>query len=433
MKKNKFYLLTSIFLCSSCSITNLITPKAKVLKEPAAFRSSVTKTLNFEELAQNVREFAANFSFESAKTLDNKTANNVVSPFSMFSALAVASACSNGNTKQELLHALHTSNSLLDSEFANLYSSSNVESTMRDDNKVIKKEQITNSIWIDKNVNFNESILSKLADYFYCYSLSVDFKNQNEKANRQMSKFVEEKTNRLIAPDFDFDTLTKFTILNTLYLKSLWNQYSENINLSDEKYTFTNRDGSTKDLQLFNNGYKIGKIYKGDKYSAYFAETHQKDRIKFIVPNDGVNLEDVINSENILEVNNQDFEGVDDENRILYHTRTYFPGFEAETDINAKSILQAMGINDLFTPACDFSGLLNEDVFCDQVKHVAKLKVDKKGIEGAAYTAVHLMGAAGPLEGYEDVYEDFIVDKSFYYVISDHNNIPVFSGIVNKI
>ena len=433
MKNKKIYLLTSLLLCSSCSIVNFLTPKAKVLKEPGAFRTSVKKTLEFEELSQNVRDFAANFSFESAKFLDNKAENNVVSPFSMFSALAVASACSSGDTRTQLLDALHTNISLLNNEFANLYSASNVESTIGDTNKTIKKEQITNSIWLDKNVNFNESVLNKLAQYFYCYSLSVDFKNQNQKANRQMSKFVEENTNGLISPNFDFDILTKFTILNTLYLKSLWNQYSFNIDLTSEKYTFTNRDGTTKTLNLFDNNYKIGKIYKGENFSSYFARTKAGDRIKFVVPNDGVNLEDVITSENILEINNQTYEGIDEENKFLYHTRAYFPGFEAQTDIDAKAILQKMGVNDLFTPVCNFSGFIDENVYCNQVKHVANLKVDKKGIEGAAFTAVPLVGAAGPLDGYTDIYEDFVVDKSFYYVISDHNNIPVFSGIVNKI
>ena len=433
MKNKKLYLLTSIFLCSSCSIVNLFTPKAKVLKEPVAFRNSIKKTANFDELAQNVRDFSANFSVESSKELDDKKANNVVSPLSMFSALAVASGCSSGNTKQELLSTLKTTDSLLQNEFANLYSDSNYTSSIGSDNKVVKKEELTNSIWLDKNIKFNESVLEKIAEYFYCYSLSVDFKNQNKKANRQMSKFVEEKTNGLIAPNFDFDTLTRFTILNTLYLKSLWNKYSDDLATSDEKFTFTNRDGSTKNINLFMSEYEVGRTYKGENYSSFFAETERGDRIKFIVPNDGVNLEDLITPEVISNVNDQKYVGVDEENKIMYHTKTYFPGFEAETKIDAKDILKKMGVNDLFTSACDFSGFLDEFVYCDEIQHVAKLKVDKKGIEGAAYTAINMKGEAGPLDGYEDVFEEFIVDRSFYYVISDHNNLPVFSGIVNKI
>ena len=266
MKNKKFCLLTSLLLCSSCSIVNFFTPKAKVLKEPVAFRNNIKKTANFDELAQNIRDFSANFAVEGAKQIDNKSSNNVVSPLSMFSALAVASACSKGNTKQELLTALKTSDSLLQNEFANLYSDSNVNSTLDSDNKVAKKEILTNSIWLDKNIKFNEEILKQIAEYFYCYSLTVDFKNQNQKANRQMSKFVEEKTNCLISPKFQFDSLTRFTILNTLYLKSLWNINSD-IESSLEKYTFTNRDGSTKNLNLFMSEYQTGKIYKADNFS----------------------------------------------------------------------------------------------------------------------------------------------------------------------
>ena len=433
MKNKKIYLLTSLFLCSSCSIVNFFTPKAKVLKEPVAFRNNIKKTPDFDELAQNIRTFSADFSVESSKELDDKSSNNVVSPLSMFSALAVASACSSGNTKQELLTTLKTTDLLLQNEFANLYSDSNVESTMGSDNKVVKKELLTNSIWIDKNINFNTEILEQLAEYFYCYSLNVDFRHQSQKANRQISKFVEEKTNGLIAPKFEFDSETRFTILNTLYLKSLWNIYSYNLDNSPDTYTFTNRDGSTKSLNLFMTDYEVGRVFKADNYSSFFAQTARGDRVKFIVPNEGVNLENVITPETILEVNNQEYEGVDEENKIMYKTKTFFPGFEAEADVNANDILKKMGIHDFFDENCDFSGFLDDFVYCDSVQHVAKLKVDKKGIEGAAYTAIDMKGEIAPFDEYENIFEEFVVDKAFYYVVSDHNNLPMFSGIVNKI
>lgn len=145
--KNKFlYLLGSLLLCSSCSIVNFFTPKATILKEPSKFRS-VVKGEKFNALAQNVREFSANFGFESEKVLDNQNQNYAVSPLSMFSALAVASACANGNTKQELLDALKTTDSLLTSEFGNLYAASNVQySAGGEERQTYKKEAMGENI-----------------------------------------------------------------------------------------------------------------------------------------------------------------------------------------------------------------------------------------------------------------------------------------------
>lgn len=431
--KNKLLICTSVLLCSSCSITNLFTPKATVLKEPNTFRS-VVKGANFDKLAQNVRDFSANFSFEAFKELDNFDKNHVISPLSMYSCLAVASACSAGNTKEELLTTLKTSDDLLKDEFANLYAASNRIRSYDSDRKIVKKEELTNSLWLDKNVSFKSETLDMLAEKFYSFSLTVDYRNNAKKANSQMSKFVEEKTNGLLSPKFNFDPDTVLTILNTLYLKSLWDATSEDIQVSNEKYDFANRNGSTTSKNFLLTRYQEGRILRKEKYSSFFAETADGDRVKFIVPNDGFNIEDVVTPEIVSEINDAMYEGLDEENKIMYCTRTHFPGFEAEGDIKAKKILKTMGISDFFIDgACDFSPLTDTHVYCDEVMHEAKLKVDKKGIEGAAYTAAIMKGESAPGFEYEQVYEDFIVDKAFYYVVTDHNNLPVFSGVVNKI
>ena len=57
------------------------------------------------------------------------------------------------------------------------------------------------------------------------------------------------------------------------------------------------------------------------------------------------------------------------------------------------------------------------------------MTVDKSGIEGAAVTLV------GDTEGAEDkiVFEDFVLDRAFGFVITDSRDITLFSGVVNKI
>ena len=431
----KFYLLVSAFLCSSCSLSTLFTPKATILKEPNKFRS-VVRGDNFNALAQNVRDFAANFAFESDKLFNDQSMNYAVSPLSMFSALAVASACADGNTKQELVDALKTTPSLLEDEFANLYSASNVLKTAANKNQVVKKEELTNSLWLDKNVEFNSALLDLLAEKFYSFTVQVDYLHNYKKANKQMSKFVEEKTNGLLSPKFNFDPSTILTILNTLYLKTLWYDTSDDMSTSSETYDFVNRDKSIKPKKLFVTNYQQGRILRSEKYSSFFAQTVSGDRIKFVVPNDGYELEDVINSDTILEVNNATYNGVDELNKTKYYGKTYFPGFEAECDIDAKGTISALGVKDFFTDGvCDFSPLTGgQGVYCDKIMHATKLKVEKRGIEGAAYTAVIMKGESALIEPeYTEIYEDFVVDKAFYYVVSDHNNLPLFSGVVNKI
>ena len=430
--KNK--VLAIIIPC--LSLTGCIFDKHKpdIIKEASQnLRRNVNVNTTAFTLKTALNEFGADFASKAFESDSDITKNKVVSPISMFSVLSVAAECSANNTQTEILNALHTDLNALTSEFPYLYSAANVTRTVgRSDSKIVKKELLTNSIWLDDSVSFKQTMVDKIAEDFYCYAMNAKFRSNPSETNKQMSSFVEDKTDGLIKPEFSFDENTFFTILNTLYFKSLWYIEADNIDKTDVEYDFVNRDGSIDTRKLFKTKLQTGKVLKREKYSSFFAETCSNDRIKFIVPNDGFSLENVINRESILDVLNEDYEGLDLENNICYRNYTYFPGFEAEQKLSSNSILSNLEINDLFNNKCDFSGLTDANVICGDIEHVAKLKVDKKGIEGAAYTVVPLNGASGPLEvTYID--GEFIVDKSFYYIVCDSNNLPLFSGVVNKI
>ena len=94
-----------------------------------------------------------------------------------------------------------------------------------------------------------------------------------------------------------------------------------------------------------------------------------------------------------------------------------------------------MGINDLFSvDECNYSTLTDDSAYCSSVTHVAKLNVDKTGIEGAAVTIMEDDGTAEPPEKeYEDIYLDFIIDRAFGFILSDRYDNTLFSGVVKKV
>lgn len=435
MKKKFLAFIIPCLSLAGCRFSFNLFNRPDVIKEAnQTFRNVLNPKFDTKNVRNSLNEFGADFSYEAFETLTDINKNNVVSPISMFSALSIAAECSLNNTQNEILNALHTDLKTLADEFPSLYSIANVTRSAKDGNtKVFKKEVLTNSIWLDKNISFKQSMVDKIANDFYCYSMNADFKNNNSKTNKQMSSFVKDKTDGLISPNFNLDTNTIFTILNTLYFKSLWNIYADDIEKSEDNYDFTNRDGSKVSDRLFKISLEVGKVLEKEKYSSFFAETCSGDRIKFIVPNEGFSLENAIDRDAILDVISANYDGYDEDSDICYRNTVYFPGFEAEQKLESNNVLKSLGINDLFDENCDFGGLTDEKVVCGEIEHVAKLKVDKKGIEGAAYTLMPLNGASGP--GPDTTYIDgeFIVNKAFYYIICDSNNLPLFSGIVNKI
>ena len=94
--------------------------------------------------------------------------------------------------------------------------------------------------------------------------------------------------------------------------------------------------------------------------------------------------------------------------------------------------VQDLGIQSLLNPTtCDFSSITTDAAFVSKIRHLAKLKVNKTGVEGAAVTYMEAPGSAGPGE-YSDVYETFIVDKEFGFILSEGDTV-LFSGIVTNI
>jgi len=92
------------------------------------------------------------------------------------------------------------------------------------------------------------------------------------------------------------------------------------------------------------------------------------------------------------------------------------PKFTFESSFTMAEILKAMGMLDAFSPtAADFSGITGSPfLFISDVDHKSFVKVDEKGTEAAAATAVVFCGTSVPPEPVE-----MTLDKPFIFLIRD--------------
>ena len=176
-----------------------------------------------------------------------------------------------------------------------------------------------------------------------------------------------------------------------------------------------------------------GRTMNNDDYSAFHTSTNSGFKIYFIKANEGKNIKDVFNKDTInYVVNYKNYVTQDDEKLERYYTQCYFPEYEANGDFDlAKLFKEELNVTSLFSGSCDMSNLTDDDVYCSDFQQIAKLKVDKSGIEGAAVTYMAYAGALGRDE-YTEIHEKFIVDQEFGYVVASDDNI-IFSGIVTNI
>ncbi len=409
----------SFTACSGGKCTELGKP-AKA--EPLTYGNELY-TESFTAFKGKAEDFATRFATGVYEDYEENK-NFAVSPVSVFMALSLAAECAGGDTRGEILSALGVSYDELQANFPTFY-----RSLIRDSNSRVVN--LTNSIWVNEGTQVKQECINALSDTFYSYSYAADFLHDNKNANKAIRKFVKDQTKGVIDHDFALSEETLFTLINTLYLKAIWNNYGRDLPMTDNAYTFTAKDGTTTSKKLVQGYYHGGRVYEAEKYSAFYTQTSNRYKLKFLLPKAGYGVDDVFTAESLATVNAiKDYGSFDEESNIAYETRCFFPEYECSYDGDLTPVLRKMGITTLFDESCDFSTLTDEPCYCSEVKHVTNLIVDKKGIEGAAVVYIPGAGAGAPIE---TVYADFILDRAFGFIITDPHDVTLFSGVVNSI
>lgn len=394
------------------------------------------KQEGYEDFIDKLDAFAAKLTYAVYADSD-KQSNVCISPVSVYMALALAIECANGETRDEILNAVGVTYDEVTNFTKVLYAFSNREyyyTNMLNNKKILAFEELANSVWVDKNITLKEDGINNLANNFNCDLFSVNFKTS--KGEKAINAYIKEKTHGMIDGDIALSPETLITLINTFYLKEVWNEDGDELKFTDEAYDFKNADGSVTNTKLLKGYYFNGNIYQGEGYTSFYTRTEHGFDIKFIVPTDGHTIEEVFTTNNIYNINNLgDYGYIDEENKLLHHTRVFFPEYKASFDGDLAEILKNdFGINGLFDfEQCDFSNVTDEQIACDGVIHKCSIDVNDKGIEGAAVTVMPMAGAPGPLDGYEEVYHDYIVDRAFGFVITDSYGAVLFSGVVNSV
>lgn len=435
--KPVFKTLAVVACTAACALT---LPACNIGKSTQLGKPALAEYPDYKEIVDDgfvsfrkkVDEFSSALAPSIYKTREGE-GNFAVSPVSVYMALSLAAECADGETRTEVLNALGVSYEQLRAHISTLYRSLNNE--IKSGLQVTSSLKLGNSIWVNEGTAVKQDCIDALSDYYFSYSYSADFKNDNGNANKAVRNFVKKQTNGLIDTDFGLSTETLFALINTLYLKSVWNSDGRDLPFAKDKYDFVQSGGTVKNTELLQGYYERGRVYEAETYSTFYTSTLNGYKIKFILPNDGYTADDVFTAENISEANSvSDYNSTDEVNKIRYYTRCLFPEYKAKFDGEIKEVLKSeFGINQLFKiEECNFSALTDEAAYCEKIRHVTTLTVDRKGIEGAAVTVLAGAGAAGPDE-YEEVYRDFVVNKAFGFIITDSRDVALFTGVVNNV
>ncbi len=354
----------------------------------------------------------------------------VMSPVSVYFALALLHYAGDAGVKDEI--EAFTGMSADDFEkTADLFESLDYTYRSLYTDEVEAQLTLSNSVWLDETASdaFDSEALEKMKEDLFCSIETAPFFADNEYANGKVKEFIKEKTKGLIDIDPRISAETLFALINTLYFKDIWDPYGHDLE-TVEKYFRT--DGGMKLGDFLIGHYANGQIAETENSYFFYAETDHGYKVKFILPKDGYSLSDIMTPENVHKVNTTKDFGYIDQNGAEHHTRCVFPEFETENRTDMKEKLSETGALthtfDSFT-----SHLLPDDpdgLAVGGMMHAAKLKVDKKGVEGAAVTVVYVEATSMYEEPRTEFYHDFIVNKNFGFLVTDRDDVILFEGQV---
>jgi serpin B len=346
--------------------------------------------------------------------------NQILSPFSVSSALAMAYTGARGITEKQMAEALQFPTNRTDvssgmtailASFTNL-SSGDVELN------------VANALWPQSGYQFIPEFLDLCRNHHQAVPDFVDFQANSEAARQRINAWAERSTKGkikgLVAPG-SVTADTRLVIANAIYFKGKWASRFEKsktrsrpfwiaaekavqVPMMSQKSTFLHLvDGDTQILEM---------PYRGDGVSMLVLLPKTREGLGGLVAR--LNLGNLTNWMDHLRPAEVDL---------------LLPRFKINSRFSLTPTLAAMGMRDAFAPdRADFSGMTAQrPLFINLVEHAALVEVDEEGTVAAAATGISLGCAQRPPPA------TFQADHPFVFLIFDRPSRTVlFMGKVTN-
>lgn len=436
MKRNPAIILATL-LCIALVFTGCSAINGSSSPTTAAAPTTATVNLKADDLMADIKSaewpatpvapdaktvagisrFSASLLLESVKN----EGNVMISPASIFLALAMTVNGADGKTKADMLKVMADQGVKL--EMVNQASRNWISLLTQNSDKTILA--IANSIWFDQNFQPDQPFLQRNADFFKAGARKLDFRD--EASPDVINAWVKEATRGTIPKIVDkIPASTVMYLINSVYFKSDWlTPFEQALN---RKQTFNTPDGAIT-AEFMNRTGKIGYFsgngaagvtlpYENGKF-AFFAllPDGQTTPREWLAQQEATTLFTTITGMMAQKAN--------------FTVNLIMPKFEATFEDTLNNELVTLGMGDAFDGGlADFS-LLNaahsKGLYISEVKHKTFIRVDEKGTEAAAVTSVAIDES---MPSYD---KELILDRPFIYGIVDlATGLPLFTGILEN-
>ncbi|XP_036178771.1 serpin B12 isoform X4 [Myotis myotis] len=270
-----------------------------------------------------------------------------------------------------------------------------------------------------------QEYLDGVIQFYHTTIESVDFRKDTEKSRQKINFWVESQSQGKIKELFSKNAINNGTVLvlvNAVYFKAKWEKYFEVKNTVDVPFSLSENEKKTVRMMNQKGMFKMGFIEEVNAQILEMPYTKGKLSMFVLLPSCSADnlkglqeLERNITYEKIVAWSSS-------ENMSEKRVAVSFPQFTLEDSYELNSILQDMGITDVFDEKkADLTGIsLHPSLYLSKVVHKTFVEVDENGTQ-----AVGASGAVGSVMSAPS-WETFNADHPFLFFIRHNKNQTIF-------
>ena len=209
----------------------------------------------------------------------------------------------------------------------------------------------------------------------------------------------------------------KYTLVNTIYFKSVWTDKFRKANTRDE--VFRGEDGKEKTVPMMNQIHKY--FYTENDLCQTLCLPYSNGAYQMIVllPKEGKTVQEVTQS-----LMADSWEKMYDQMRRV-DVDVKLPRFESSSEVNLTRIMSALGMPDAFSmEKADFRNLFDLQSCIGKIKQLGRIKVDETGTE--ATVATILQGRIAGLDIVQPETIRFHATHPFLYFVREWSTGTIF-------